>query len=178
MSGWLPNEDQLLEQLDGDVWVELVPPPPTWRQLEWAIPVAAVLVVAIITVAKAGSLPARVGTNWDATGQATSNAPLASELILGLVVVALGAAFIATADLYPAAAMQRALVVAGHVASVGWAMHRLRIISANLDVLHWSEATPVVGVRAVLGWAGAAGGIGWFLSRHRAPRGVEGACWR
>jgi hypothetical protein len=176
VSGWLPNEDQLLEQLDGDVWVELVPPPPTWRQLEWAIPVAAVLVVAIITVAKAGSLPARVGTNWDATGQATGNAPLASELILGLVVVALGAAFIATADLYPAAAMQRALVVAGHVASVGGAVHLLRIISANLDVAHWSETTPAFSVPAVLAWAAAAGGIAWLLSRHREPRGLELAC--
>lgn len=146
-------------------------PLPTRRQLEWVVPVAAVLATLAVTIAAADALPVRLATSWSHDGQMARHAPRESELLLGVVVVVLGGSFVAVADRLEVVVGQRALVAFGNAAAAGWAAHRLRIIVANLHAEHWADAEPTVGLPAIVACAAGAGLLGWLLSSHRrTPR--------
>ncbi|MBS3939717.1 MAG: hypothetical protein KG028_02030 [Actinobacteria bacterium] len=146
-------------------------PLPTRQQLEWVVPAVAVLATLAVTITAADALPVRLATSWSHDGQPSRHAPRESELILGVVVVVLGGAFVAVADRLDVIVGQRALIAFGNAAAAGWAAHRLRIIVANLHVEHWADAKPTVGLPVVAVCAAGAGLLGWFLSSHRrTPR--------
>lgn len=142
--------------------------PVTGRPLEWLVPAMSVLITAVIAVTQADALPDPMATRWNRAGIPSGPSPRSVELGVGVLVVGLGAAFGAIADRAPTTRAARTLVVLSHVASVGWALHRWRAVSANLGATHWSESHASVNVPTMLLCMLIAGLLGWLASHHRS----------
>jgi len=139
-----------------------------WRQaLEWLVPVGAVAAAAIVAALSGTRLPDPVATGWPPSGGAEQPNPRWLELSLGVVVVAIAAAFIWPASRAPSVRVARWLVVFGHLAAVAWLGRLARVVSANLDAAHWTDAHPRISIPAIIVASVVAGGIGWVVSAYR-----------
>ena len=139
-----------------------------WRSaLEWLVPVGAVAVAVVVAAVGGTRLPDPVATGWPQAGGAEGPSPRWLELSIGVVVVAIAAAFTWTASQVASVRSARWLVVFAHVTAVAWLCRLVRVVSANLDVTHWTEADARLSIPAMVVASVVAGGIGWAVSAHR-----------
>lgn len=139
-----------------------------WRSaLEWLVPAGAVAIAVIVAAVGGWRLPDPVATGWPQTGAAAGPSPRWLELSIGVVVVAIAAAFTWTASQVATVRSARWLVVFAHVTAVAWLCRLARVVSANLDVTHWTDADARLSIPAIIVASVVAGGIGWAVSAHR-----------
>ena len=140
----------------------------SWRSaLEWLVPVVAVVVAVIVAAVGWVRLPDQVATGWPQAGGVEGPSPRWLELSLGVVVVAAAAAFTWPASQVASVRAARWLVVFAHVTAVAWLGRLIRVVSANLDVAHWTEAGARLSIPAIIAASVVAGAVGWAVSAHR-----------
>jgi hypothetical protein len=137
------------------------------------VPASAVLVTVMLAVIHAGSMPDPVATRWSSEGNATGPSRRDVELVGGVAVVLIGAAFTGLAERVPSVVHARLLVVTGHVSSVAWAGQRGRLISANAGARQWTQTVPTLSAATIVTLALFAGLIGWLVSAPRAQQGRD-----
>lgn len=135
--------------------------------LEWLIPGGAIVVAVFLAVICSARLPDPVATGWSLSGVPGGPSSRTLELSLGVVVVAIAAAFTWTASRAPTVRIARSLVAFGHFAAVAWLGRLVRVVSGNLDAAHWSNTDATISIPAIIGAAVAGGAIGWAVSAHR-----------
>ena len=141
------------------------------RAIVWLVPGLAVGVTMFLLIARAGQLPDPMATGWSSDGTPIQSSPRLLELAVGGFLVVLGAAFTGLAGLMVTRRFARMLIAFGHLASVGWAGHRWRVVAANVAADRWTEAAGPRSLTVVVAAALVAGVWGWVVSGWAEPVG-------
>jgi len=146
--------------------------PLAWR--EAAVPVLAILAVALLPLAFLAELPDPIAVHWGLDGRPDGSAPLGFDLIALVLLVAL----LGLVPLWAAGTADRAaartLVALAHGTAVLLVALRWFVLQANRGVDDWRDAAPLrpAYAVAVLLLVACAAAFGWWVSRARPAQVV------